>query len=67
VKLLSRSLKLFPSGSIKIDVDNFPAAAINIENQGMKLSIDLTEPNPLFMFQNDNNDEMGVFDKLKNC
>jgi hypothetical protein len=65
VNLLSKSLKLFPSGSIKININNLPAAAINIENQGKKLSIDLTEPNLLFKLENGNNDELGIFDKLK--
>jgi hypothetical protein len=42
-----------------------PLTLETIENKGKKLSIDLTEPNPLFILQNGNNDDMGVFDKLK--
>jgi len=53
VKLLSKSLRVIPSGSVKIDINSLPAAAIFVEQQGKKLSIDLIEPDLLLRLQND--------------
>ncbi len=69
VKLLSKSLQLIPSGSIKIDINRLPAAALYVEQQGKKLSIDLIEPDLLLRLQNESDDEsdvnISIFDKLK--
>ncbi len=70
VRLLSKSLQLIPSGSIKIDINNSPAAVIFIEQQRKKLSIDLTEAdlllNPkLKNYDDDNDNNISIFDKLK--
>ncbi len=70
VKLLSKSLQLIPSGSVKIDINSLPTAAIFVEQQGKKLSIDLIEPDLLLNLKpqsdkDESDDNISIFDKLK--